>query len=305
MRPITARHLWLLAVLTLPTLSACGGGSSVSSSTTSEANSWMNGEVQEAWADGYRGQGTSITVVDQYSGSRLNGNLGGVTESRTHGGWTSLQALKVAQGSTVIEMDYDQFAQTSVPVNAGLDVINNSYSLMGAPSTSFNALPGLEKSIVSHAADGTAVVVKSAGNESFAMGTAESDGRMDVLGKHLVGKDSAIFVGALDKNGTPTDKASLAYYSNFAGSNTNVQSQFLVVGVDSSATGLAGTSFAAPIVSGYAAILGSKFTTATPKQIADQLLNTARSDTIQGYSTSIHGRGEASIKRALAPGSLN
>jgi subtilisin family serine protease len=70
-------------------------------------------------------------------------------------------------------------------------------------------------------------------------------------------------------------------------------------------TNLYGTSFAAPQVSAYAAIIGSKFTTATPLQITDQLLDTARTDTIQGYDVAIHGQGEASLSRALAPQSIN
>jgi subtilisin family serine protease len=77
-----------------------------------------------------------------------------------------------------------------------------------------------------------------------------------------------------------------------------------MVGVRTDVMGLAGTSFAAPIVSGYASVLGSKFTRATPTQITNQLLNTARSDTIFNYSAAEHGRGEASIARALAPASI-
>ena len=73
------------------------------------------------------------------------------------------------------------------------------------------------------------------------------------------------------------------------------------MGVEGNKTGLYGTSFAAPIVSGYAAIIGSKFTSANATQITNQLLNTARQDTIASYNASIHGRGEASLTRALAP----
>jgi hypothetical protein len=47
--------------------------------------------------------------------------------------------------------------------------------------------------------------------------------------------------------------------------------------------------------------LGSKFKSATPLQITNQLLSTARKDTIRGYNPAIHGRGEASLTRALAP----
>jgi len=78
-----------------------------------------------------------------------------------------------------------------------------------------------------------------------------------------------------------------------------------VVGVDGALTGLYGTSFAAPIISGYAAVLSSKFTSATPTQVASQLLMTARDDTITGYDVAIHGQGEASIFYALAQVSIN
>lgn len=57
-------------------------------------------------------------------------------------------------------------------------------------------------------------------------------------------------------------------------------------------------------VSGYAAILGSKFTSATPTQITNQLLDTARTDTLVNYNPVTYGRGEASLSRALAPVSI-
>ena len=55
------------------------------------------------------------------------------------------------------------------------------------------------------------------------------------------------------------------------------------------------------MITGYAAILGSKFKTATPTQVANQLLATARQDTVANYSAAKYGRGEASLTRALAP----
>ncbi len=80
---------------------------------------------------------------------------------------------------------------------------------------------------------------------------------------------------------------------------------FLVVGVDCSALGgLAGTSFVAPIVSGYAAIVGSKFTTANAAAVANQLLNTAHTNTVSGYNAATYGRGEASLTRASALASI-
>ncbi|MGX5805563.1 S8/S53 family peptidase [Bradyrhizobium sp. Arg314] len=127
---------------------------------------------------------------------------------------------------------------------------------------------------------------------------------MDFLAVNLEGAPSTIFVGALDHNGTPDNKAELDSYLNYPGSNPELQNQFLTVGVQDDNTGLQGTSYAAPVVAGYAAILGSKFTTATPIQIKHQLLDTARTDTLVNYNPATYGRGEASLSRALAPVSI-
>ena len=134
-----------------------------------------------------------------------------------------------------------------------------------------------------------------------ALAEQRTSAAIERLNADLVGRPSAVFVGALAYDGTLADPAPLAAYSNFAGSNRTVQAQFLVVGVDSDITGLSGTSFAAPTVAGYAAILSSKFRNATPNQLAQQLLSTARQDTINGYDVRVHGQGEASLTRALAP----
>ncbi|MDL2410028.1 hypothetical protein PY650_31310 [Rhizobium calliandrae] len=55
------------------------------------------------------------------------------------------------------------------------------------------------------------------------------------------------------------------------------------------------------MISGYCAIPGGKFSSATPAQIANQLLDTARIDTLATYHPRTHGRGEARLSRALAP----
>ena len=58
-------------------------------------------------------------------------------------------------------------------------------------------------------------------------------------------------------------------------------------------------------ISGYAAILGSKFTTATPTQIVNRLLSTARKDTLLNYNAATYGMGEASLANAVAPNKIN
>jgi subtilisin family serine protease len=65
-----------------------------------------------------------------------------------------------------------------------------------------------------------------------------------------------------------------------------------------------GTSFAAPLVAGYGAIVMQKFPNLDAVRTSSIILDTARYDTLTCYpscSTSIYGKGEASLSRALAP----
>jgi len=238
----------------------------------------------------------------------LEGNLGFGTEIKSHGDWVAQHVEIMSPGAEIARLD---FADTDpITLSSGkLNIVNLSYGMIGNFVLNENINWGLrEASIISHA-DGAALVVKAAGNDQIAVGNA-SGGQIDYLSRDLIGKPTAIFVGALASHGTVENPASLANYSNFAGTDLRVQEQFIVVGVTggtlaNDGTNLYGTSFAAPQVSAYAAIIGSKFTTATPLQITDQLLDTARTDTIQGYDVAIHGQGEASLSRALAPQSIN
>ena len=268
-------------------------------STTAPATAqqaWMSPEVGAAWSQGYLGQGIRINMIDDF-GTNCDRALG-----RCHGAWTTWQAQSVAPRASVVTHE----AVTGVVglVASSLNVFNLSYGLYNS-LTSFPT----EMALLGYAQTGSAVIVKSAGNSSIPVGatvpSGEFRGRVDNLAVSLAGQPSAILVGALAKNGTPANPASMASYSNVAGTSPVVQRNFLVVGVDSNALGgLAGTSFAAPIVSGYAAIVGSKFTTANATAVANQLLNTARTDTVTSYNPAIYGRGEASLTRALAPASI-
>lgn len=281
-----------------------GGGGGGGGSTLPSLQSWMSPEIADAWSQGFQGQGTRITVVDDFSSSwGYYGNLGTGTQLLRHGEWVRLESGMIAPSATLASHDFYSGRAVSLGRNQ-LNTLNLSYGIMAADGYSGVSWGRQESSIISYARNGSAVVVKAAGNDAVAVGEANRDGLVDYLSRDLIGAQAAIFVGALDRNGTAFDLAQTASYSNFAGTNTTVQNQFLNVGVRGDLTGLYGTSFAAPIVSGYAAVLGSKFTTANPTQIASQLLATARTDTIFGYDPAVHGRGEASITRALAPVSI-
>lgn len=277
---------------------------SASKKTKLLLRSWMSPDVGTAWAAGYKGKGVTMTVVDDFrSADRFYGNLGTGLLLQRHGEWTRLEASMIAPEATIKSKDFN--TSTAVTLYKGLDVLNLSYNMYAPAGYGVNQIgwSRQETSIISAAGNNSAVIAKAAGNDSVAVGGV-TDGYQDYLNIALIGKQAALFVGALDANGTADKPADLAWYSNYAGEDARVQSQFLVVGVEGKETGLYGTSFAAPIVSGYSAILGSKFKTATPNQIANQLLDTARTDTLLNYDASIYGQGEASLSRALAPRSI-
>jgi hypothetical protein len=263
---------------------------------------WMSPDVKQAWTQGYKGQGVTIQVIDDFtSTNRYYGNLGTGTLLQRHGEWTRQEAGMVAPSATVVSTSFSTNA--TVALAKGLNVLNLSYGMMAANGYANSQIgwDRQESSIIAYAKNGSAVVAKAAGNDAVAVNGVNSSGLADYLNRALIGSQTGLFVGALDKNGTTTAKASLAWYSNYAGTDVNVQNKFLVVGVEGSKTGLYGTSFAAPVISGYSAVLGSKFTAASATQITNQLLNTARTDTITNYNKAVHGRGEASLSRALAP----
>lgn len=265
---------------------------------------WMSQEVGAAWRQTYQGLGVTIKSVDDFKSDDLfYGKLDGRTRLLRHGQWVRLEAKLIAPQATMRSHDF--MLDTTVSLSTGFNVLNLSYGIMAPAGKSAIQWSRQESSIIGYAFKGQAVVSKAAGNEfGTAVGQPDQYGEVDYLNRSLIGAKSALFVGALDNNGSPSALATMASYSNVAGSNKTVQNQFLVVGVEGHKTELYGTSFAAPIVSGYAAILSSKFSKATPIQITNQLLVTARKDTVSKYNPAIHGRGEASITRALAPASI-
>jgi subtilisin family serine protease len=132
-----------------------------------------------------------------------------------------------------------------------------------------------------------------------------------------------LVVGALDRNGTTTSKANAdtfigtsTQYSNYAGANTAISNRFVYAyghdpypsyGAAFNGTGSPvgqGTSYAAPIVAGYAAIVMQKFPNLDAIKTSSIILDTARYDTLACYPScdpTVWGKGEASLSRALAP----
>ena len=170
-----------------------------------------------------------------------------------------------------------------------------------------------------------AVVVKAAGNDGI---SADQEPLNKALANSSQINPRLLVVGALNKAGFISSPATFASYSNTAGTDTSVSSRFLVAsgttpfgssdiarnGIPISATtsidpngtflGNVGTSYAAPRVAGYVAILRSKFPNLDAVKSSSIILDTARYDTLTCHPScdpTIYGKGEASLSRALAP----
>jgi Subtilase family len=203
------------------------------------------------------------------------------------------------------------FADQQTWVNYYVNTINGNYGSFGN-----SLLDGGPGSVSAYLTD--AVITKAAGNDSI---TTEKDPLSKGLASDTSINPRLLLVGALDSFGqinttTGHGTATIASYSNTAGSDTTIQSRFLVAsggspytdtGVAINGTNVAsgvGTSYAAPRVAGYAAIVRQKFPNLTAPKTADILLATARYDTLTCYPNcdkTVYGQGEASLSRALAP----
>lgn len=143
------------------------------------------------------------------------------------------------------------------------------------------------------------VFVKAAGNFACVAPDAACDPINQVLYRATAFKDKTILVGALDAPG-----GQIASYSNRPGSYAD---RFVVAdgrGIHSAQGGhVEGTSFAAPRVAGYAAIIAQKYPALSAPNIAKALLDSAVWNPAWGEKTAatqaIYGQGEASLSRAL------
>jgi hypothetical protein len=298
-------------------------------------------EVLEAWRNGWTGKGVNVMIEDYLSGS-----------SKDHGVTTTMLAQRYAIGSNfygynvptglgVYNLDGTVNPRSS-QINLGVvnasfganlssiigrsgpwtasELSNAAISFSSASSTVINRYTGIQGwSNVSYL---DAVIVKAAGNDSGL--TADNEPLNNALANNSNINSRLLIVGALTSTGSVASPASIANYSNTAGTSSVVKDRFLVasgntpfgdgwlalngvpidgtsIGPDGQPLSGGGTSFAAPRVAGYAAILRQKFSNLDASSSASIILDTARTDTISNYNSNVHGKGEASLSRALAP----
>jgi hypothetical protein len=282
-------------------------------------------DVLSAWNSGWTGKGKSILTIDNYS---LIGSCS--SASTCHGVTTMLISDLIAPGATKYgaNWDFTTGANNLNRVSAGYitpDVVNMSFGTNSAGS--INAITYLTDTDINNTrylniSFNSAVLIKSAGNNS-GQDTYSYTAAGDYFVKGLVDNSNTslrlLIVGALDKNGSIASPATIASYSNVAGTTSAAQNRFVVAngnapfangGVSMNGSAIAGyetnmgTSYAAPVVAGYAAIVRSKFPNLNAEKTSSIILDTARYDTLSCYpscSVAIYGKGEASLSRALAP----
>ncbi|HWK41338.1 MAG TPA: S8 family peptidase [Croceibacterium sp.] len=292
-----------------------------------------------AWSQGRTGSGVTIAIVDtgidedspEFAGrisslSRDILNAGRpLTGTDDHGTHVALVAAGARNASGIVGIAYDakilalradaigsctagaspnigpdcyfDDRDTTAAINYasanGAKIINLSLGGNGATMNLQNAARS--------AVDAGALIVVSAGNG----GSANPDSFATLLAQAAAG--GAIIVGSVDENGRISDD------SNRAGTQAAL---FLAargegvccayangqVYVDSNGYNylLSGTSFAAPQVSGAAALLAQAYPHLTGRQIADILLRSAYDAGAPGTDP-IYGRGILDIARAFQP----
>jgi hypothetical protein len=209
-------------------------------------------------------------------------------QSSTNGLFSVLQNWGVGTDSSSILYRSLQVLNLSLGGTSANPVINQSIYANQLSYANASAVPDI-------------VFVKAAGNSSCTINLSNCDPSNAVFYNSPQYKTKSIIVGGLTQAG-----GSMASYSNKAGTYSDI---FLVAdgrGIYDSTTGIyeQGTSFAAPRVAGYAAILRQKFANLNAEKSASILLDTARFDTLTCHPNcdpTIYGKGEASLSRALAP----
>ena len=296
-----------------------------------------------AWNAGWTGKGVNILLIDGYSSIATCNN----TTNDCHGVRTMMITDLVAPGATkyganayinlTLATGKNGSTGASLTSVANMNVVNMSVDASSwgdsgnAPTptsaqwtsdinthaagnaTYVSVLNG-NSSISNIGGLSSAVLVKAAGNDAI---DAKYASTSYTLAQDANAASRLLIVGALDKNGSVASPATLAWYSNKAGSDSSISSRFLVANgtapyavgavkintyVDST-SGL-GTSYAAPVVAGYAAVVLQKFPNLTAASTSNILLDTARTDTLScspNCDPTIYGKGEASLSRALAP----
>jgi hypothetical protein len=280
-------------------------------------------DVLAAWNNGWTGFGKNILTVDTYKNAANCNPFSSDNLSNCHGITTALiSGPTTAIGATPYLLDWSGTASIrnfngTVATPVSMNVVNLSYTYLGADAQFYsNITTSFLESNYQGFDLSNAVITKAAGNTSV---TSNNDVFSKTLADNSNTAARLLIVGAVDGNGSPSSRVDIAAYSNTAGTYAPVANRFVLANGNApwatggvymngwaidGASNNNGTSYAAPLVAGYAAIIQQKFPGLNAANTSNIILDTARYDTLTCYpscDTSIYGKGEASLSRALAP----
>ena len=283
-------------------------------------------DVLDAWDKGWTGKGSKILIIDDFGS-----NNGFKSTKGFHGIYTSALAGYIAIESEILTFDWSfrgqvqeafgsSFTQGSLAaINMSFDYVDDSSNVRNIAKDLVTSVFATPNYLINNPAIwmSDAVLIKAAGNDNKTLTNRGGGTALTVaLIENNVTDSKTIIVGALDKDGSVQNKAAKASYSNTPGSDTKFQNRFVMANGTSpflnefyydnyydKGNGQ-GTSYAAPRLAGYIGILRHKFPNLNAEKSASIILDTARTDTLWCHpncQSSVVGRGEASLSRALAP----
>ncbi|HEY0816033.1 MAG TPA: type VII secretion-associated serine protease mycosin, partial [Pseudonocardia sp.] len=237
------------------------------------------------------GHGTAVAgIIAASVGGREGGGVEGIAPGAT--------VLAIRQSSPSFELpdrdgglrpagDVHTLAAAIVlAVRSGAGVINISEAVC-LPADQAAVQGAAIQAALRLAARSDVVVVAAAGNAG--VGSCAPAGQEPADQVALPGwyGDDILAVGAVDTDDAPAGFTVPGSWVDVAAPGTGLRS--LAVGGGTTGTGVDGTSFAAPWVSGLAALLRERFPKLTAAQVVDRILATARRPS--GGQSTLLGRG--------------
>jgi hypothetical protein len=286
-----------------------------------------NAEVRTAWIEGWTGKGVNILNIDFYP-SEYGPTYG--IDDEYHGIKTMMLIDQIAPGASKYGLNYKDIIQwqgctsnadctisiaSAKDIN-GKNIKNNDVGKkinvinMSSFGTYFNAHEHMMEDAYVIANLLNDNVAGIGVNLSKAVIVSAAENNTYFYDKNIYSR--LLMVGATKSDGTPSNKTELLPNSNTAENNSMIADRFVVangsapyaVG-DAMVNGVnsdnSSTNYATARVTAMVAILRQKFPDLSAEQASNIILDRARTDTIVNYQPNIHGKGEVSLSRALAP----
>jgi hypothetical protein len=293
-------------------------------------------DVIDAWNQGWTGKGVDVVVADGFLAPETHGVIVTSLVARYAIGASYFGIPLDIYSQSTTNVFYIDGTRANLQTTRNIGVINTSFGVNYSNGTSdaarattdnltsvatlrsnwTNILKGSVGFVYQGINLTDAVIIKAAGNDAI---TSDKESFVKAYADDSSIKGRLLVVGALDFD--TNGKGFIASYSNTAGTNTNVKNRFVTASggtpfstgdiylngtrVEGSEFGNnRGTSFAAPRVAGFAAIIRQKFPNLDAVKTSSIILDTARYDTLScnpNCDSNIYGAGQASLPKALAP----